>query len=376
MAESLLMTGVLWFTILLVSGRLKPASTEACILVLGLTFFLVLIAPITAFGMVIAKTLRYLPLWAGAAYNALSEWIWIIALWTTHLAYSLTCSTRRLHGVIGGVSILIALCTTLLHAAGIRFIEYTQVYSFQGYHRPHGVLLTPLEAGLVGLLGWAWGLGWSIEKSAKQIVGLFLAGLSAAIVYLTFSRSAWVGLGIAMLIGLLWARHYPALRKSFLVTLITFALCSVAIPTGWQRSVYAAQGDRSVLNRLASWSEFPAQMIRYPFGVREEPADRIEQNVRFSSVVNFYLDMGVQRGVLPFVLMLWLVGRLVRYIWRCGQQGSQAGVWGLGVIATAVCLVFMNPCWDLLASTLWGGFWGMVSAMEVKPDATTRVHTD
>ncbi|WP_258001542.1 O-antigen ligase family protein [Fischerella thermalis] len=215
-----------------------------------------------------------------------------------------------------------------------------------------------------------------MEKNAKQVAGLFLAGLSTATVYLTFSRSAWLGLGIAILVGLLWARSQAALWKPLLVTLMTFALCSVGLPTGWQRGVYAAQGDKSVLNRLVSWSEFPTQLIRYPFGVTGEPADGINQDIRVGSVVNFYLDVGFQHGVLPFVLTLWLVGLLLRYVWRGGQQGSQAGIWGLGVIATAVCLVFMNPCWDLLASALWGGLWGMVSAMEVKPDATTRVHAD
>jgi hypothetical protein len=185
MAESLLMTGALWFTILLVSGRLKPATTEAFILALGPTLFLALVAPITAFSMIIATIFQYPPLWVWEAYNALYEWTWIIALWATYLAYSLTCSTRRLYGVIGGVSILVALFTTLLHAAGIRFIEYVQVYSFQGYHRPHGILLSPLEAGIVGLLGWAWGLGWSVEKNGKQVVGLFLTGVSTATVYLT-----------------------------------------------------------------------------------------------------------------------------------------------------------------------------------------------
>ena len=294
----------------------------------------------------------------------------------TNLAFATSCNARRFHAVIGGVLILVALCTTLLHAAGIRFIEYTQVYSFHGYYRPHGILLTPLEAGLVGLLGWAWGLAWSTEKNAKHVAGLFLTGLSTATVYLTFSRSAWVGIGIAMLVGLLWTRHYPALWKPLLVTLITFALCSVELPTGWQRGIYAAQGDESVLNRLATWSQFPAQLIRYPFGVTEETADTIELYMAAGSVANFYLDVGFQDGVLPFVLTLCLVGLLLSYVWRCGQRGSRACIWGLGIVASAVCLVFMNPSWDSLASALWGGFWGMVSAMEVKPDATTRVHAD
>jgi O-antigen ligase len=374
MTESLLLTGALWLTILQVRGRLKPVPCEACALALGLTLFVALVAPITAVSLIAPKTLRYAFLWE--VYSVLHKWTWIAALWAAHLSYPFTCSSRRIQAAIGGFLILAALCTTLLHAAGIRFIEYTQVYSFQGYYRPHGILLTPLEAGMVGLLGWAWGLGWSMEKNAKQAAGLFLTGLSTATIYLTFSRSAWVGLGIAMLVGLLWARVRAALWKPFLVTMITFVLCSLGLPTGWQRGVYAAQGDQSVQSRIESWSEFPIQLIRYPFGVAGGSTDMIVQDIGFSSVVNFYLDMGLQHGVLPFVLMLWLVGLLLLYVWRCGQRGSRACIWGLGIVASVVCLVFMNPSWDSLASALWGGFWGMVSAMEVKPDATTRVHTD
>jgi O-antigen ligase len=368
------MAGVLWITILRIRGALKPTPREACIVASGLTLLVALTAAITVLGMIHPKLVEHtiLSVVIGTPYR----WTWIAAFLMTNLAFATSCNARRFHAVIGGVLILVALCTTLLHAAGIRFIEYTQVYSFHGYYRPHGILLTPLEAGLVGLLGWAWGLAWSTEKNAKHVAGLFLTGLSTATVYLTFSRSAWVGIGIAMLVGLLWTRHYPALWKPLLVTLITFALCSVELPTGWQRGIYAAQGDKSVLNRLATWSQFPAQLIRYPFGVTEETADTIDLYMAAGSVANFYLDVGFQDGVLPFVLTLCLVGLLLSYVWRCGQRGSRAGIWGLGIVASTVCLVFMNPSWDSLASALWGGFWGMVSAMEVRPDATTRVHTD
>jgi hypothetical protein len=374
MTDSLLMAGVLWITILRIRGALKPTPREACIVASGLTLLVALTAAITVLGMIHPKLVEHTIL--SIVIGTLYRWTWIAAFLMTNLAFATSCNARRFHAVIGGVLILVALCTTLLHAAGIRFIEYTQVYSFHGYYRPHGILLTPLEAGLVGLLGWAWGLAWSTEKNAKHVAGLFLTGLSTATIYLTFSRSAWVGIGIAMLVGLLWTRHYPALWKPLLVTLITFALCSVELPTGWQRGIYAAQGDKSVLNRLATWSQFPAQLIRYPFGVTEETADTIELYMAAGSVANFYLDVGFQDGVLPFVLTLCLVGLLLSYVWRCGQRGSRAGIWGLGIVASTVCLVFMNPSWDSLASALWGGYCGMVSAMEVKPDATTRVHAD
>lgn len=374
MTASLLMAGALGVLILQVRGQLKPTPREACLLAWGLTFLVVLTATIAVWGLVNPEFVMRSSLWT--IHNALYRWAWIAAFLMTNLSVALVGSARRFQGMVGGTVLMIALITTLLHAAGIRFIDYPLVYSFRGYYRPHGILWTPLEAGLVGLLGWAWGLAWSVQSGWRRIGGLYLVGLSTAVVYLTFSRSAWMGLGGALLVGLLLTRTYKALWLPLIITLATFLMASVALPLGWQRGVYAAQDDPSVQNRLQLWPQFPNHLIRYPFGVTEASADTIEQYVATGSMVNFYLDIGVQYGVLPFVLQLWLVGILLKRVWAFILQGQMAGVWGLGVIASAICVIFMNPSGDSLATALWSGFWGMVSAMEVKPDAPARLHAD
>jgi len=368
------MTGVLGVVILRTQGRLKPPPREACVVAWGLTLLVALTAAIGVWDLINPKLVGQTYLLD--VYSALHQWTWIAAFLMTNLSFALVRSARRFHMVVGGALLALALLTTLLHAAGVRFIDYSQFYSFRGYYRPHGILLTPLEAGLGGLLGWAWGLAWGVQQGGRRIAGLLLTGLSTAVVYLTFSRSAWVGQGTALLVGFLFARSRKALWVPLLVTLATFLLCSVGLPLGWQRGVYAAQGDASVQNRLVLWQQFPALLIRYPFGIREESAHTIEEYMAAGSMVNFYLDMGGQYGVLPLVLLLWLVSMLLRRVWHWGQHGMLAGTWGLGVIASVVCLIFMNPSWDSLAVALLGGFWGMVSAMEVKPDAPPRLHPD
>lgn len=374
MIESFLMAGALGVALLRAWGLLEPTPRESRLLAWGLTLLVGTTATIAVWGMWNPEFVLRTSLWA--VYNALYQWTWVAAFLMTNLSMALAGSLRRFQAVIGGTALASALVATLLHAAGVRFIDYPLVYSFRGYYRPHGILWTPLEAGLVGLLGWAWGLAWSLQSGWRRIGGLFLTGLSTGVVYLTFSRSAWVGLGVALLVGLLFARSRKALWLPLLVTLATFLFSSVGLPLGWQRGVYAAQDDPSVQNRLQLWPQFPNHLIRYPFGVSEESADTMEQSMAAGSMVNFYLDVGVQYGVLPFVLQLWLVGVLLKRVWEGGKNGTIAGVWGLGVIASAVCLIFMNPTGDSLATALWSGFWGMVSAMEVKPDAPARLHAD
>lgn len=374
MIESFLVTGVLWVVILRMRGLLKPTPREACLVAWGLTLLVAFNVTIAVWGLINPTRVGHTYLLD--VYQVLDRWTWMAAFLMTNLSFALVGSARRFHMVAGASLLAIALLATLLHAAGVRFIDYSQIYSFHGYYRPHGILLTPLEAGLVGLLGWAWGLAWSMQHGWRHIGGLFLTGLSTAVVYLTFSRSAWMGLGMALVVGSLFARSLKALWIPLLLTLTTFLLCSVGLPLGWQRGVYAAQGDPSVQNRLVLWQQFPAQLVRYPFGVTEESVDTIEQYMAAGSMVNFYLDMGVQYGVLPMMALFWLVGLLLGRIWQCGQHGMLVGTWGLGVIASAVCLIFMNSSSDSLTMALWGGLWGMVSAMEVKPDAPPRLYHD
>jgi hypothetical protein len=65
---------------------------------------------------------------------------------------------------------------------------------------------------------------------------------------------------------------------------------------------------------------------------------------------------------------------LLARAWWLGSRGLPEAAWGLGTIATAVAVLFTYP--SVLVSIPLGGLWGMVSAMEVKPDAPPRLHHD
>jgi len=90
--------------------------------------------------------------------------------------------------------------------------------------------------------------------------------------------------------------------------------------------------------------------------------------------LNFYIEIGLAYGVLPFLLTGILFFLLLLRAWQLGSSNLPEFAWGLGTISTVVALFFTYP--SVLVSIPLGGLWGMVSAMEVKPDATTRVHTD
>ncbi|MEM2592168.1 MAG: O-antigen ligase family protein [Thermofilaceae archaeon] len=370
--QSFLTAGLFGLAIILAKGWAKPKPGEAkCVFWILLTILLAgMIMQLLSSLNILKSFIDYLIVSFFGAFYWMLMWSALIAL---HLSRRHLKTEWQISSVIGGLFIVAALVTTLLHAIDRIAVVHYELYTFQGYRRPHGILSSPLEAGLVALIGWAWGVRWSLRDNWHALIGLLLVGLSTAVVYLTLSRSAWLGLGIALLVGLFGATRQTGLWKPIVVTLFVFLLGTVCLPLGWNRSVYAVQGDPSVQNRLHNWRQVPAIiLLRHPFG---RAGTGIEGASIVSTTVNFYLDVAVHAGVISLALLLWLVGIFLTRAFRFVKQGTPELAWGLGTIATLVCLIFMSPAMDLIASALLGGFWGLVSAMEVNPDANARLYT-
>lgn len=298
------------------------------------------------------------------------EWLWVFAFAAAWLSAQFWQGVFRVLQGLSGALLLVVLLTTLLHAAGYPLRKELLVYSYQDYYRPHGLLATPLEVGLLGLIAWGWGLVWSVQSGWRRPTGLMLTGVSAAVVYLTLTRSTWLGLALGVGLGVLLAWRQRRLWLPLGLTVGVFVLASLALPLGWGRSAYATQGDPSVQNRLTLWKLAPAVMLRHPFGEPRVPVRFLEPDEPYigCSTVNFYLDVGVQYGVLPFALMLWFTGALAYRAWRWAQAG-QAG-WGLATLGTLVCLGFMGP--DPVASALMGGLWGWIGGEKTLLLSPTR----
>ncbi len=319
-----------------------------------------------------------------ATLSTLSQFRWSVAtstavrpmaLWTLGLMFIGTCLIVSKRSVslskwlaVGSAITLFGLSTVLLHASGHPLREPLILYRFDGYPRPHGIFYSPLEAGLVALVGW--GLGWywvSQSHSLVRWLGYGLVALSTACVYITLSRSAWLGLGVALVIALPFALRSRDRSRiiALALTVALFGICSWAMPIGWKRTAYAGQGDPSVLNRLTNWKDVPRTLWRYPFGVPTTPFVPMLDTERPAVIqtVNFYLDMGVNYGVGAMGLLLALsAGLAIRSVRLAGALGAFTGL-GVAVVATLVCLGFMNPEHDPLTCTLLGGLWGLVAGV-------------
>jgi O-antigen ligase len=371
--ESLLMSGVLLVAISLHTGRIIPATIGSRFLLFVLILFFACVSVVYILARVDHSVLPFFSQLAEVSYG----WVWIAAFLSVWLGKCCCKIWLKVASGAVGVLLLILLAGILVHAAGYLPYRWGLSYTFAGYSRPHGLLMSPLEAGIVALITWAWGMFWMAQPDTRRWVGTLLVGLSSAAVYLTLSRSAWLGLGAAVGVGILFALHRRLLWLPLGVTVGVFVLCSLALPVGWSRSVYAAQGDPSVASRLTAWRKVPTTFAQYPFGVSEEAqsvAIKRQEVAQPGSALNFYIEIGLAYGVLPFLLTGILVFLLLLRAWQLGSSNLPEFAWGLGTIATVVALFFTYP--SVLVSIPLGGLWGRVSAMEVKPDATTRVHAD
>ena len=374
LATSVFAAGLVGVLCLMEHRRLAPTQQEACVvgwlLFSGLVFMILI--EIFYGDNSLANWL------AGIA-----RWFWAFSFIVLWLAFRFCPHLLRWLLYFGAALTIALLTSVIFHVSGLAFTNQPVVYTFDGYHRPHGMLYSPLEAGIVALVGWAWGIAWAVQQGWRLAAGMTLLGLSIAVMYLTFSRSAWLGFAVATGIGLYCCTRFRRLIIPMLISICFFVVSSVVLPEGWLRSAYATQGDPSVHNRLAMWQQIPSYLWHYPLGTPTDyeprlilPGDCPLAPMPISTTVNFYLDMGVHFGILPMIILLWLSAALAWRTLRLCVNNTLGVAWGMGTLAVMVCLVFMNPLWDAAASALFGGLWGMVSAMEVKPDATTRVHAD
>ena len=372
MTESMLISGMLLILILMHRGKISPAFVEAQIILLILNLVFIAIIILYFVSRVEHSILPQFAWLVEAVYG----WLWIAAFVSVWLGTRINRRWLRIAQGTIGLLLLTVLITVLLHAAGYLPYPWVQVYTFRGYHRPHGLLTSPLEAGLMALIGWAWGLYWALQSDFRRFAGLFLTGFSTAIVYLTLSRSAWFGLGLAVIGGLLFALHQKRFWLPIGLTIGIFIVCSIELPIGWQRSIYAAQGDPSVLTRLTGWQGVATTLLRYPFGVPDQ-LSAIEPPGTLTlpgAALNFYLEIALAFGIVPLLLTGIIFSMLLARAWWLGSRGLPEAAWGLGTIATAVAVLFTYP--SVLVSIPLGGLWGMVSAMEVKPDAPPRLYHD
>ncbi len=351
--------------------KLYPHPIEAQVVAIALLILLSVVgfSEISLrWGDYLAPSIRSIPTYLGDIQQ-LTVFLAFISVW---LMIRYWCVGLRCILPPMGFILTILLVSVVLHAWEPNSWRWVVVYTFNGYQRPHGLLASPLMAGCVGLCSWAWGFYWALHSDWRRWTGLLLVGLSVAVVYLTLSRSAWVGLLFATLLGCWYARYYSKLWLPLILTIATFTLCSVGMPIGWSRGLYAGQGDPSVRVRLYNWNQLATTLSHYPFGY-SGVRPSVQNLAPTGPMSSFYLDLGATYGVIPLLLSVGIaIGLGIRSRHLLLSRRPEAG-WGLGTISTVICLIFTSV--GGIAGILVGSLWGLVAGVEV-PNEKASVHSD
>ena len=238
-----------------------------------------------------------------------------------------------------------------------------------------GALLI-LLALLLGLLLFAWGAHRRWER-----IGLHLAsGFMLAVLLLTKSRGAWIGLAAALAV-LVWLRwRWGALV--FGLGIAGVALWGFSL--GWGAVVEALSANEALSGldgRLEIWSRGLYMIRDFPFtgvgmGSYGPVADRLypfflQLPGSIPHAHNLFLQVAVDLGITGLVAWLFIfAGGLTCawQVWRWGQQQADRWVWGLGagLLASQVALAVHGltdaTTWGVRPAPLVWALWGLACA--------------
>jgi O-antigen ligase len=214
---------------------------------------------------------------------------------------------------------------------------------------------------LAMLLPFALGVSWSAARQGRWLataVGLLAAGLMLGGLLLSSSRGAWLALGGALALALLWALlgwmtgesgHRRAWFLGILLLLATAVLGVIVLapeaPTGLIERLPALAGGDSRLD-LARNSLILVE--DYPFiGAGLDGFMMLYSTYAYLIHVGFivhahnlYLDVAIEQGLLGLLALLWTWLLFGAALWRAAADGRVG--WWLGVAALSLTTIALH----------------------------------
>ena len=243
--------------------------------------------------------------------------------------------------------------------------EATRVYSFLG--NPNllaGYLLAAVPLGAVGALVWR---SWGARATAA------LAALSAAVcIVFTFSRGAWIALGVGgllfalLLLGWLGERFDARVRPWLPVALLGGLACALVLVAGLvpavgerAASIFTGRGDSSNNFRLNVWAAVIDMIRAFPFtgiGPGNRTFEAIYpffQRPKYNalSAYSIFLEIAVEMGILGILAFAWLsLTVLVQGLvtWFARVRTDERTLWAAAAVASVVALLV-----DGATDTVW-----------------------
>jgi len=213
------------------------------------------------------------------------------------------------------------------------------------------------------LLPFVWLLAWYLEKEKLPAGVNYIMWIveCAALVLLVNTFSRWAilaGIGSVFAFGYIAERHpisawrgtLKSMKNTWLRSLVL--VISLIVAGAWERFLIAAQGDRSVLNRLTLWTGGLKMIADRPLaGWGDGSAglhydnwyQDLSSHAFHGTMVNSYLNIAVERGlpVLGIILFVLLLNIFLSNYLAKSVSPAHKGLLG-GAAAIVVFFALVN----------------------------------
>ncbi len=215
--------------------------------------------------------------------------------------------------------------------------------------------------------------GWLLAKPKRWHwwkLGLFAA--AGITLWGSYSRSAWISLGAALLaVGAIWASQHDRYRR-WLVKLAVLGL--LLLPVGWlglhQTSFYEhvvlhnnLSDNRPLTSdsgRVNAYKRNLKVVIDNPMGTGPGTAGTAsfynDDVTRISE--NYYIQIAQEVGITGLFVFLCIIGFVGGQLWRGRRDAVQLGLLG-GLIAISIISLFLHGWQDQTLALTWWALAGL-----------------
>jgi hypothetical protein len=245
-------------------------------------------------------------------------------------------------------------------------VGYRRLQSTLRGSNPLGAYLTLVITALVGV---------TVSRKSKRLMGLYLVGAASIVLFLTYSRSAYIGvvLGVAFSLWFLLPRVYP--RRPWRKWLLTGGLIMVVAGA---LSVVALRNNDSVQNiafhssehSLANTSSNASRANAVQQGLKDIKSDPMGRgpgtagpasvrNYRSARIAeNYFIQIVQEVGVLGFLLFIAINILVGWQLWL--QRTDLLSLILLSSLLAITLISMLSHAWaDDTLSLIWWGFAGI-----------------
>jgi len=238
----------------------------------------------------------------------------------------------------------------------------------------------PLGAYLAAIVSVIAGTVYFTRKNWYSFLLLFG---SLLVLFLTFSRSGWIGAFVGMIVAIILRARSSKLRKAYLAVIAIATVLGLGIVLADRHSL-AVQNALLHVNRNSTAQQTSNQghlkdtlsgikaVVMNPLGEgpgTAGPASWYNSGHQIRDTENYFLQIGDELGWAELILFVAIIASVFRDLWQ--RQGYDLAI---GMIAGLIGLLFVaqfSYAWD--DDTLAYVWWGLAAIAIAKPIIESKI---